>query len=83
MGMMFFHFRTTGSVVSSHQTAIVAWAFARQTACRRLGRDGATGIRRIESVAGASVLAYLNERDAVVKQLGDRSQDPPPSMLRW
>lgn len=39
--MMFFHFRTTGSVVSSHQTAIVAWAFARQTACRRLGRDGA------------------------------------------
>ena len=43
----------------------------------------AAGIRRIESVAGASVLAYLNEREVVVKQLGDRFQDPPPSMLRW
>ena len=31
----------------------------------------AAGIRRIEAVAGPAVLAYLNERDAVVKQLGD------------
>ncbi|MBL6888719.1 MAG: alanine--tRNA ligase, partial [Synechococcus sp. BS30m-G30] len=29
----------------------------------------AAGIRRIEAVAGASVLAYLNEREVVVKQL--------------
>jgi alanyl-tRNA synthetase len=32
----------------------------------------AAGIRRIEAVAGPAVLAYLNERDAVVRALGER-----------
>ena len=32
----------------------------------------ASGIRRIEAVAGPAVLAYLNERDVVVKQLSER-----------
>ncbi|GDX72043.1 alanine--tRNA ligase [Cyanobium sp.] len=37
----------------------------------------AAGIRRIEAVAGPAVLAYLNERDAVVRQLGDRVKAQP------
>jgi alanyl-tRNA synthetase len=37
----------------------------------------AAGIRRIEAVAGPAVLAYLNERDAVVKQLGERFKAQP------
>ncbi len=41
----------------------------------------AAGIRRIEAVAGASVLAYLNERDAVVKQLGDRFKAQPGEIV--
>ena len=41
----------------------------------------AAGIRRIEAVAGASVLAYLNERDAVVKQLGDRFKVQPAEIV--
>jgi len=41
----------------------------------------AAGIRRIEAVAGASVLAYLNERDAVVKQLGDRFKAQPAEIV--
>ena len=41
----------------------------------------AAGIRRIEAVAGASVLAYLNERDAVVKQLGDRFKAQPSEIV--
>ena len=41
----------------------------------------AAGIRRIEAVAGASVLAYLNERDAVVKQLGERFKAQPSEIV--
>ncbi|MEB3183511.1 MAG: alanine--tRNA ligase, partial [Cyanobacteriota bacterium] len=37
----------------------------------------AAGIRRIEAVAGPAVLAYLNERDAVVKALGERFKAQP------
>ncbi|MGA1623579.1 MAG: alanine--tRNA ligase, partial [Synechocystis sp.] len=37
----------------------------------------AAGIRRIEAVAGPSVLAYLNVREAVVKDLGDRLKAKP------
>ncbi|MAR05870.1 MAG: alanine--tRNA ligase [Cyanobium sp. NAT70] len=47
-----------------------------------VGESGvAAGIRRIEAVAGASVLAYLNERDAVVKQLGDRFKAQPGEIV--
>ncbi|WP_115070917.1 alanine--tRNA ligase [Synechococcus sp. UW179B] len=41
----------------------------------------AAGIRRIEALAGASVLAYLNEREAVVKQLGDRFKAQPGEIV--
>ena len=41
----------------------------------------AAGIRRIEAVAGAAVLAYLNERDAVVKQLGERFKAQPVEIV--
>ena len=41
----------------------------------------AAGIRRIEAVAGPAVLAYLNERDAVVKQLGDRFKAQPSEIV--
>ncbi|QNI92947.1 alanyl-tRNA synthetase [Synechococcus sp. BOUM118] len=41
----------------------------------------AAGIRRIEAVAGPAVLAYLNERDAVVKQLGDRFKAQPAEIV--
>jgi len=41
----------------------------------------ASGIRRIEAVAGPAVLAYLNERDAVVKQLGDRFKVQPSEIV--
>lgn len=41
----------------------------------------AAGIRRIEAVAGPAVLAYLNERDAVVKQLGERFKAQPGEIL--
>ena len=41
----------------------------------------AAGIRRIEAVAGGAVLAYLNERDAVVKQLGDRFKAQPGEIV--
>jgi alanyl-tRNA synthetase len=37
----------------------------------------AAGIRRIEAIAGAALLPYLNERDAVVKQLGERFKAQP------
>ncbi|MEI6029880.1 MAG: alanine--tRNA ligase [Synechococcaceae cyanobacterium ELA739] len=37
----------------------------------------AAGIRRIEAVAGPAVLTYLNERDQVVRQLGDRFKVQP------
>ena len=41
----------------------------------------AAGIRRIEAVAGAAVLGYLNERDAVVKTLGDRFKAQPGEIV--
>ena len=41
----------------------------------------AAGIRRIEAVAGPAVLAYLNERDAVVKQLGERFKVQPDGIV--
>jgi alanyl-tRNA synthetase len=41
----------------------------------------AAGIRRIEAVAGPAVLAYLNERDAVVKQLGERFKVQPAEIV--
>ncbi|EAU75155.1 alanine--tRNA ligase [Synechococcus sp. RS9916] len=41
----------------------------------------AAGIRRIEAVAGGAVLAYLNERDLVVKQLGDRFKAQPAEIV--
>jgi len=46
------------------------------------GESGvAAGIRRIEAVAGPAVLAYLNERDAVVKQLGERFKAQPGEIV--
>jgi alanyl-tRNA synthetase len=36
-----------------------------------------SGVRRIEAVAGASVLAYLNIRDQVVKELGGKFKVQP------
>lgn len=39
-----------------------------------------SGIRRIEAVAGASVLAYLNVRDRVVKDLSDRFKVKPEAI---
>jgi alanyl-tRNA synthetase len=41
----------------------------------------AAGIRRIEAVAGPAVLAYLNEREAVVKQLGERFKAQPAEIV--
>jgi len=41
----------------------------------------AAGIRRIEAVAGAAVLPYLNERDVVVKQLGERFKAQPGEIV--
>jgi alanyl-tRNA synthetase len=41
----------------------------------------AAGIRRIEAVAGPAVLAYLNERDQVVKQLGERFKAQPAEIV--
>ena len=47
-----------------------------------VGESGvAAGIRRIEAVAGPAVLAYLNERDAVVKQLGERFKAQPAEIV--
>ncbi len=41
----------------------------------------AAGIRRIEAVAGPAVLAYLNERDRVVRELGDRLKAQPGEIV--
>jgi alanyl-tRNA synthetase len=41
----------------------------------------AAGIRRIEAVAGPAVLAYLQERDAVVKALGERFKVQPGEIV--
>jgi alanyl-tRNA synthetase len=47
-----------------------------------VGESGvAAGIRRIEAVAGASVFGYLNEREHVVKQLGDRFKAQPGEIV--
>ena len=41
----------------------------------------AAGIRRIEAVAGPAVLAYLKERDGVVRALSDRFKAQPAEIL--
>jgi alanyl-tRNA synthetase len=41
----------------------------------------AAGIRRIEAVAGPAVLAYLQEREAVVKALGERFKAQPAEIV--
>ena len=41
----------------------------------------AAGIRRIEAVAGPAVLAYLNEREAVVRELSDRFKAQPAEIV--
>ncbi len=41
----------------------------------------AAGIRRIEAVAGAAVLEYLNVREQVVKDLGDRFKAKPDEIV--
>jgi alanyl-tRNA synthetase len=41
----------------------------------------AAGIRRIEAVAGPAVLAYLNERESVVKALGERFKVQPGAIV--
>jgi alanyl-tRNA synthetase len=40
----------------------------------------AAGVRRIEAVAGLAVLEYLNVRDAVVRELGDRFKAKPEEL---
>ncbi len=47
-----------------------------------VGESGvAAGIRRIEAVAGPAVLPYLNARDAVVRQLGERFKAQPGEII--
>ena len=41
----------------------------------------ASGIRRIEAIAGPSVLDYLNERDSVVKQLSEIFRSKPSEIV--
>jgi alanyl-tRNA synthetase len=41
----------------------------------------AAGIRRIEAVAGPAVLAYLKEREAVVKPLAERFKAQPGEIV--
>ena len=41
----------------------------------------AAGVRRIEAVAGNAILDYLNVRDKVVKELGDRFKAKPEEIL--
>jgi alanyl-tRNA synthetase len=41
----------------------------------------AAGIRRIEAVAGAAAMAYLNERDAVVRSLAERFKAQPAEIV--
>jgi len=46
------------------------------------GESGvAAGIRRIEAVAGPAVLAYLNTRDQVVRDLGERFKAQPGEIV--
>ncbi len=42
----------------------------------------AAGIRRVEAVAGPAVLDYLNERDGIVKQLGERLKTQPVEIVQ-
>jgi alanyl-tRNA synthetase len=47
-----------------------------------VGESGvAAGIRRIEAVAGPAVLAWLGERDRVVRELGDRFKAQPAEIV--
>ena len=47
-----------------------------------VGESGvAAGIRRIEAVAGPAVLPYLNARDLVVRQLGERFKAQPGEII--
>ncbi|WP_409995702.1 alanine--tRNA ligase [Cyanobium sp. HWJ4-Hawea] len=47
-----------------------------------IGESGvAAGVRRIEAVAGAAVLAYLQEREAVVKALSERFKLQPGEIV--
>jgi alanyl-tRNA synthetase len=41
----------------------------------------AAGVRRIEAVAGAAILDYLNVRETVVKELGDRFKAKPDEIV--
>ena len=41
----------------------------------------AAGVRRIEAVAGPAVLEYLNVRDQIVKDLGDRFKAKPEELV--
>lgn len=41
----------------------------------------AAGIRRIEAIAGLSILEYINERDLVVKELGERLKVQPSEIV--
>jgi len=41
----------------------------------------ASGVRRIEGVAGPAVLAYLNVREQIVKELSDRFKTKPEEIL--
>ena len=41
----------------------------------------AAGVRRIEAVAGSALLPYLNQRDGVVKALGERFKVQPTEIL--
>jgi len=47
-----------------------------------VGESGvAAGLRRIEAVAGPAVLAWVQERDTVVRQLGDRFKVQPGEIV--
>ncbi len=47
-----------------------------------IGETGiASGIRRIEAIAGQSILDYLNERDFVVKALSERFKAKPSEIV--
>jgi alanyl-tRNA synthetase len=41
----------------------------------------ASGVRRIEAVAGGAILEYLNVREAVVKELGERFKAKPDEIV--
>lgn len=41
----------------------------------------ASGIRRIEAIAGPAVLEYLNVRDSIIRELGDRFKAKPEEIV--